>query len=113
MAPHSSTLAWEILWMEEPDRPKFYPSRFQDQDHIILIRFRGGKNNSNNKHKYPGEASVNAENSGVGSKGQIIPFVSSKIELPLQIRDRKTTIDSSMQKGGNGMHLAANGSQQF
>ena len=94
-----------------PTSSKFYPSRFQDQDHIMLIRFRGGK--SNNHHTYTGEASVNAANSEVGSKGKIVPFVFSEIESPLQIRDRKTTIDSSMQKGGNGIHIAANGLQQF
>ena len=93
-----------------PTSSKFYPSRLQDQDHIILIRFRGGKNNN---YRDPGEATVNAENSEVGGKGEIIHFVSSRIELPLKIRDKKAIVDPSMQKGGNGMHIAANGPQQF
>ena len=41
MAPHSSTLAWKIPWMEEPGRPqsKFAMSRPRLSDFTFIFHF--------------------------------------------------------------------------
>ena len=39
MATHSSTLAWKIPWMEEPDRLQFMKSRTRLSDFTFTFHF--------------------------------------------------------------------------
>ena len=49
MAPHSSTLAWKIPWMEEPGRLQSMGSQRvgHDSDFTFTFHFHGGEGNGN------------------------------------------------------------------
>ena len=53
MAPHSSTLAWKILWMEEPGRLQFTGSQRVWHDRVTslsLSNYGGGNEDNGEKH---------------------------------------------------------------
>ena len=47
MAPHSITLAWKVLWMEEPGRLQFMRSLSRTQLSDFTIIFHIGEGNGN------------------------------------------------------------------